>query len=149
MDIKKIVGINDPLTHYDFMRNIISATFSTLPDQLVLKRNLDDRVARIYDENPHQLLSEHRFNGWTNHGIYNRNDLVYDIISMSGGRWVGLSNWGFDYDFHIERYTKKIGNTTIIGLDDMVECSKEVLGERDFAYFAELGNQLDPMKINI
>jgi len=143
-----VIRINDPPSHYDIMRCLVGATLSTFPDKIEFRRDLDEQVGKIYDENSHPLLTKHRFNGFSGKG---RNsirrhpeDLIFDIISVYGGYKVGLSNWGLDYDFQIERATKRIGNMFLTGLDDLSEHAMGILGEKDFQHFVELGKKLRP-----
>lgn len=99
-------------------------------------------------ETPHfsveRMSYQSRFNGWSGPGKYNCHDLVFNILTLSGGYNVGLSNIGLDYDFRVERDTKKFGGMNLTGLNEMVEHSKKILGEGHFEYFSELGKQLKP-----
>jgi len=142
------IRMNDPPSHYDIMRCVIAATISTFPDKTEFKRDLDEQVSKLYQENSHPLLEKHRYRGFSGKNTptfrHHPEDLVFVIINVYGGYAVGLSNWGLDYDYQVEKTGRNIGSMVLTGLDYISEHAKEVLGEKDFSHFAELGRQLKP-----
>lgn len=124
------------LTSFDIMQYVIAATISSFQPGTwfyTSKEGLREGLERVYGGVDNSFIKKNRFR----ESINPKNDFVRLHLSATCfyGTHIGLTNWGFDHDYYIDPKLKNVR-------DNVLNEARDVLGEKDFNFFRELGNSL-------
>lgn len=123
------------------MEYVISATLSSFELGTWFytkdKGSLRERLIALYENVEHSLIENHMVDRNESRDSIARNR-VGNILSAHCyyGQRIGLSNWGFNYDFQIDPRFQKVRA-------QILDEAQGVLGKENFNFFKKLGKKLN------